>query len=181
METVRWCASGGGITQTGQEWEGKVKKTVGDLRSISDVFDDVISLVVSSGIPDEMPLDEFRTLWTPEMAVKLAQLDGRGPRVGVVEWLDWELETSVLRGANLREFDMREVCLERVCLSDANLVRANLRGARLAGADLRRADLSFAWLNAADLRGAWLDDADLRGARLEHANTFEANLRDALR
>src|SRR5690349_5696671 len=62
--------------------------------------------------------------------------------------------------------------LETVILKNADLVEADLRGATLSQADLVGADLSGALLQKADLQEANLAGAYLRGATLNGANLF---------
>lgn len=111
-------------------------------------------------------VDEIELEWTPLHACWLAMLDGAGPNIGALGWLEgFAVVPQVLRGADL---------------SGADLRGAYLRGADLSGADLRAADLRGADLSDANLRSANLSGADLRGADLRCANLRCANLRDAV-
>lgn len=115
----------------------------------------------------DMPVGEFRKMWTAEGACLLSSvIDPRpgGMRPPLVAWLSARLG-HVLRGADLSSAD----------LSWSALSCVDMRGSVLVGVDLRCADLSYTDLSGADLRGT-----DLRGAYLHATNFGGADLEGAI-
>jgi uncharacterized protein YjbI with pentapeptide repeats len=115
--------------------------------------------------------------WTVDLALELARLDGAGPRIGALGWLERrDLVPRVLSGADLRMTDMINANLRGTDLIYADLSGVDLTGADLTGANLEYADLRGAKLIRANLHGAVLTSASLIRAHLSGANLSNAAL-----
>ena len=89
------------------------------------------------------------------------------------------LDTTILRDANMAWARLDEANLRRADLYKATLISASLRETDLREANLQQADLSSASLSDANLMRSDLRKADLTSADLSNVNLIEADLRGA--
>jgi len=90
-----------------------------------------------------------------------------------------DLRSARLPAADLDRADLRGADLSHGHLNQSNLCHADLRAARLDHADLTGVELKRADLRGARLRSVNLTDADLRGANLSGADLIHARLNGA--
>src|SRR5712692_2147216 len=106
------------------------------------------------------------------------------------EFIQANLSSLSLHGADLHFFDFGEALLQGTDLSEADLhnshfTGANLLGANLSGANLQRAalsgtDLALVNFSSADLSRAEVNGTDLTDADLTNTNLTDADLTHAL-
>jgi uncharacterized protein YjbI with pentapeptide repeats len=88
-------------------------------------------------------------------------------------------ETSLVKGATLKEANLRNCMADSAFLVNADLQGADLRRGRLVLANLESANLTYADLRSANLGLANLKSARFQGADLRGAKLMAADLRNA--
>jgi hypothetical protein len=90
-----------------------------------------------------------------------------------------DFEEADLRGANFRKTRLGKAHFEKAHLEGSNLIFAHLKGAHLEKAHLEGACLEEAHLEGAHLEGAHFEGADLVWTQLEGADLREVHFEDA--
>ena len=127
-------------------------------------------------------LPQGKTVWTDQMRAFLVEMILNRQQQG-------NMQSLLLRGADLRESKLVSTVLDKIDLScvdltGSSLTRSSLRYATLTTmvlchVDMRKVDLSYADLRESDLSFADLGDATLEFTRLDGANLKETALRGA--
>jgi len=117
----------------------------------------------------------------PIISLNLANLDSamlKGADLRDVDLQGAIMSNADLRDADLRGADMRGTNLQNAILRSTNLCDVDMRGADLEGANVQGADLQGANLRGAILKGSDFQNAILKGADLKGADLTEAIMPD---